>query len=207
MTNRSRRSPLHHLLRLAPLAVLVVSAASCSSDAAPSADATAGTTVAPADAAPADDAAAATAAPSSGPAATVAPAPAAGSAICGTIPPLDAIAAALGEAPGAPAERGDDLIASCEVSSETGSVDFTRTDAATGQALIDGYRESGVLVEGYTDPAIPGASAGANIVQVIVGDTYYAVQVVTMASAVEPDTAAALAPSAALLAAWLELLA
>lgn len=206
-----RRSAGRLLPLLVPLAAL---ATSCGSDPEPAAPAPTGVT--PVASAAADPAPVASVGADPSPATADAPATAAapatdgaagssGGGICATLPPLESIAAALGETPGDPLDLGDALIESCQVAGETGSVDFERTDAATGQDLIDLYEEQGVLVE-FSDPALPGAVAGANVVQVVVGDAYYAVQVVTLASVVAPDTPEALAASAGLLREWLAVL-
>lgn len=137
--------------------------------------------------------------------ATAAPAAPPPGDICAVLPDAATIDAALGETGGAPIDTGDATIEECQVNGETSSASFERTDAATGLALIDAYREQGTLVD-FEDPDLPDAVAGANLVQTIIGDHSYAVQLITIDSITSPDTPEALAASAALLQAWLDVL-
>ena len=128
--------------------------------------------------------------------------------ICATIPPLEVINAQLDE----PAVRVEELERGpgtqiCEAASDgVANVQFSLVDDSSREAVEQVAGQLGYDVTDVNDPALPGAITYSGAVSVFVGTTEYTVEAITFDTISDPAAPAAVQRSAALLAAWLQLL-
>ncbi len=124
--------------------------------------------------------------------------------ICETVPSLEVLSGIVGEPLTKLTELSDPGEGDCEATSDDGIgiAKFQKYDLLDGAALAEAVKTQNI-VDSYTSAEFPMALAWGNGLMVEHDGAFYSATAITLASIMEPSSAAAYDMSAKLLSAWL----